>query len=156
MSRFSPALTDILTAAGWSEGRNAAELVTRWKQSQAVYAMSSGVESVLLEFGGIQGEHPAIAGASEVGYREGRPKQGFVIDPDVCKIDKAVFQAISQAAGESGVFPFGNMCSGSVSLVIGDSGAVYAFGAIPNCCLGKNIDEALDRIVLGETGIPLS
>ncbi len=156
MSRFSPALADTLIAAGWSEGRNAAELVAGWKKSQAVFAMSASVEGVLSEFGGIRGEHPAIAGASEVGYREGRPKQGFIIDPDVCTIDKAVFQALSQAAGESGVFPLGSMCAGNVSLVIGDSGAVYAFGAIPNCCLGKNIDEALNRIAVGEPGIALS
>ena len=156
MSRFSPALANALQSAGWSEGRSAAELVARWKQSQATFAMSSGVEKVLLEFGGVRGAHPAIAGTSEIGYRERQSEQDFVIDPDTCKIDKATFQSIAQAAGESGVFPFGSMCSGGVSLVIGDSGAIYAFGGHAHSCVGKNIEEALAKIVSGETGTPLA
>lgn len=142
MSRFSVQVENILTEAGWYPGRERADLVASWKATlmdSDGFEMFPSAERVLLEFGGLN--------VDQEGPGETCSVESFTLDPTLAAYEGDRFRELSSSINRR-LYPLGEASNGHRFLAISENDSIYLLMTDLNL-LGKNIDEALERLLRG-------
>jgi len=142
MSRFSVHVENILTEAGWYPGRQMADLVASWKVTLMAsdgFQMFPTAERVLLEFGGLSVTQQEPGEMCSV--------EPFTLDPTLAVYEGDRFHELSSSANTR-LYPLGEASNFHQFLAIGENDFIYLLMNDLNL-LGKNIDEALERLLRG-------
>jgi hypothetical protein len=147
--RFPDDVREVLTAAGWSSGRDASHQVNRWLHE--VYAADPGARQklplfpaafdALVEFGGLRLAPPGRAGVANAGFRvEVFPHGGRVIA-----------DAYAEFAADLGVpvFPFAWYEDGPSDLVVDSRGLVFLLHPTAEYLVAGSVDAAIVALVRG-------
>ena len=142
MSRFSVQVENILKQAGWYPGRQIGDLVASWKTTLVVsdgFEMFPSAERVLLEFGGLS--------VKQEGPGETCAVEPFTLDPTIAAYEGDRFRDFATLLNTR-LYPLGEASGGHLFLAVGENGHIYLLMNDVNL-LGKNIDEALERLLRG-------
>jgi SUKH-3 immunity protein len=142
MTKFSTQAEDTLRRAGWRPGRQVPDLVESWKGSLMLsdgFEMFESAEEVLLEFGGlsIDQKGPGVTCAREP----------FTFDPTLAAGEGDRFSDLSSLVNAR-LYPLGEAAGGNLFWTIGENRHVYLL-MNEISLLGKNIEEALERLITG-------
>jgi hypothetical protein len=142
MTRFSVQVEDILRRAGWYPGRQIPDVVASWKGSLMLsdgFEMCQSAEKVLIEFGGltIDQQGPGVTCAREP----------FKFDPTLAAYEGDRFSDLSTLI-KTKLYPLGETSGGHLFLAVGENEHIYLLMNDIRL-LGKNIDEALERLIMG-------
>ena len=142
MSRFSVQVLKILTEAGWYPGREIADLVASWKATLMAsdgFEMFPSAERVLLEFGGLS--------VGQEGSGQTCSVESFTLDPTIAAYEGDRFRELSSLVNTR-LYPLGEASNGHQFLAISENDSIYLL-MNDLTLLGKNIDEALERLLRG-------
>jgi hypothetical protein len=141
MARFSLQTEQVLRAAGWYHGRHVPERVASWKREVMLseFNMFQSAERVLLEFGGLN--------VDQRGLGETCAREPFEVDPTLAANEGDRFSELSPLVSTR-LYPLGEAFSGNYFWAIGQNDQLYILMDDIQL-LGKNIDEALENLILG-------
>ena len=141
MDRFSTETEQTLRRAGWYPGRHVPEVVSSLKDNETLsgFEMFPAAEEVLSEFGGLKVDQQ---GPGETGARE-----PFQFDPALAGYEEEFFSDFSRLVNTK-LYPLGEAANGHSYWAIGENGNVYLV-MFEIGLLGKNIEEALDNLIIG-------
>lgn len=138
----------LLKRAGWYPGRQVPGLVMKWTEQLSTdgFAVSRAAKGVLLEFGGLRIE--------QAGPGESAARASFSFDPSGSIGEKTYYADVERALGAA-LCPIGEVEDGTGALLIADDERtiVVLNGA---WIIGTSFQDALDSLVLGRLGIPVS
>ena len=141
--RFDSLFTETLIDSGWFSGRRVISLVNNWKdeleKSDSLY-MFPKAEEVLLEFGGLKFNPQNLKGKYFSHLIE--------TNPSLCACEGDRFDYFSEYLGMK-IYPLGEQhFAGRFFLGISEDGRVFEI--MQNLLfVGKDIDEALNNLILG-------
>ena len=142
MARFSAQAEETLRGAGWRPGRQVPDVVALWKERLMLsdgFEMFESAEEVLLEFGGLcidqQGAGVTCAG------------EPFNFDPSLAAGEGDRFSDLSSLVNTR-LYPLGEAAGGHLFWAIGENCHVYLL-MNDISFIGRNIDEALERLLIG-------
>lgn len=142
LSRFDTKVKQVLLKAGWFDGREVSELVSKWekilKKSDS-WEIFPKAKEALQEFGGLEfiqrGEGINVA------------RESFNFNPLYAKGERWVFE-INEKELDIELYPLGEASDGYYYLGMDKKGKVYVVG--DNIKLvGNNIDIAVENLILG-------
>lgn len=141
MARFSLQTEQVLRGAGWYPGRHVPDMVTLWKSEAmlAEFHMFQSAERVLLEFGGLTVDQ------SDLG--ETCAREPFQVDPTLAAYEGDRFSEFSPLVSTQ-LYPLGEAFNASYYWAIGEDDQLYILWDDIHL-LGKNIDEALENLIIG-------
>ena len=141
MARFSLQSEQVLRGAGWFPGRQVAAMVASWKREVTLsdVNMFPSAESVLFEFGGLK--------VDQRGLGETCAREPFEVDPTLAAYEGDRFSEFSPLVSTN-LYPLGEAFSGNYFWAIGEDDHVYILMDDIQL-LGKNIDEALENLIVG-------
>lgn len=142
MARFSLQTEQVLRGAGWYPGRQVPEMVTSWEGEAMLseFQMFPAAKRVLLEFGGLFVDQ---SGSGETCARE-----PFDIDPTRAGYEGERFSELSRLV-DTKFYPLGEAFGGTCYWAISEYDQLYILMDDILFLLGKNIDEALENLILG-------
>ncbi|MBK9156422.1 MAG: SUKH-3 domain-containing protein [Chloracidobacterium sp.] len=141
--RFPPEVTEILTKCGWFEGRKVGdENIEFWRNERLIsdgVDMPRAAKAVLKEFGGL----------TIISDGRGVDCARLSMEFDPSSGDGGQFlKNYVDSAGVKEFYPLGAYGDGDGTFLIEPGGAVYADFQLDSP-IGKNIDEALVKLLLG-------
>lgn len=142
MTRFGIKAEETLRRAGWYPEREVPDLIASWKPSLLLsdgFEMFESAEKVLLEFGGLSVDQE---GAGETIARE-----SFTLDPALAASEGDRFSDLSSRVNTR-LYPLGEAFGGHSFLAVGENSHIYLLMNDIKL-LGKSIDEALERLIIG-------
>jgi hypothetical protein len=147
MGRFSARTENTLQRAGWYPGRQVPDKLAYWKSNETLsrFEMFPAAERILLEFGGLK--------VDQEGPGETCAREPFVVEPTFAAYEYDLFGYYSNLV-KTTLYPLGEVNSGYYFWAIGEDNHVYILMDDIQL-LGKDIDEALENLILGRkaTGI---
>ena len=147
MGRFSIETEVALRDAGWYPERRVPELVARWKANEmlAEFTMFKAAETILQEFGGLS--------IDQDGSGETCAREPFVVDPMLAAYEGDRFSDFVPLVN-TGLYPLGEAASRHYFWAVGENEHVYL---VMNDIqwLGKNIEEALENLIIGRKPKPI-
>lgn len=142
MARFRNSVELTLRDAGWFPGRNVRSLAGEWKRELAGsdgFEMFAEAERVLSEFGGLT-VHQDAPGAN-------CSREPFQLLPTLAIHEADRFGEFSEYL-KMDLYPLGEASGGHYFLALGENGQVFLLMQDIRL-LGENIEEALERLILG-------
>lgn len=148
MIRFQKNVAEVLSAAGWYEGRNIVDLVNKWAKTldrPGGFQIFPAAEIALREFGGLR------INPSGPGLDHG--PSPLIIDASLAVAEEELFQSWSETL-HTKLYPLGEAGPVAEFLAIDEHGRVLllSFDAL---LVGQTIEEALDHLIRGINFEPL-
>jgi SUKH-3 immunity protein of toxin-antitoxin system len=140
--RFREPVRDVLERAGWFPGRNIKGEVTSWNRelkSSDGFQMFPAAEVALTEFGGLAVNQSA-SGISCA-------REPFTLIPILAVGEGDRFRHFSTYLNKD-LYPLGEASGGHGFMAMAHTGEVYLL-ALEILLLGRDIDEALEHLILG-------
>ena len=141
MERFSKPVELALRDAGWFPGRNLRHQMWDWTRALSSDGFESfpEAERVLSEFGGLN-VHQDAAGVNCA-------REPFRLEPTLAAGESDRFGEFAEFL-KTTLYPLGEASGGHYFLAIGESGQVFLLMEDLRL-LGQNIEEALEKLILG-------
>jgi len=141
--QFSDELISILERSGWSSMRKVRtnQYVSDWKRDG--YKVFQQALDFSASFGEIRLAHPAYAGSAfDESY----------FDPSAAtrRLDRAWVIEDYEGLAMEQLIPVGQGYSGHLNYLIGDRGGFYGGYDDYFCRIGKTVEEAIEKILLGK------
>ena len=141
MFEFSKESKLCLKSGGWSDGRKSDISGDLLALKEEGYLLLEGVEEIFSSLGGL----------NIIFFHSKKSEEdSFRIDAvaAIAGIFKDTVQLYEEVSGEI-MIPIGNVFSGHMTLMLGQSGAVYAGFDETFILIGKSFSEAIDNICKG-------
>lgn len=142
MERLTESVEEVLRSFGWFPGRIVSHLVAKWREQLEItdkLEMFAAAERTLSEFGGLI--------VNQEGPGKTCTRESFRLIPTLALHEGDRFAEFSDYL-KMKLYPLGDACGGLGFLAIGESGEVFLLMQDIQL-LGKNIDEALEHLILG-------
>ena len=142
MSRFSAQAEETLRQAGWHPGRQVPELVASWKVTLMAsdgFVLFPTAERILLEFGGLSINQRARGKTCA--------REPFTFDPALAMFEVDRFIYYSELLNTR-FYPLGEAAGRHYFWAVGENDHIYLLMDDLRL-LGKNIEEALESLLIG-------
>ena len=147
MSRFTPAVEEVLRAAGWSPGRELPDSrLQAWSdQLGGGFTMFDTAAAALREFGGLD--------VDQSGPGRDRAREPFEIDPYLAVGEEDRFRLYTDEYGMA-LYPLGEAAGSHYFLAIDPTGRTYLVMDDIQL-IAESFDEALESLIQGRGPLPL-
>ncbi|HET6948786.1 MAG TPA: SUKH-3 domain-containing protein [Acidimicrobiales bacterium] len=145
MTRFTPAVSEALEAAGWSPGRRLPdEQIRAWSDGLPGFAMFPAAEAALREFGGLA--------VDQHGPGIDRAREPFELDPLLAWGEEDRFELFADEYGVT-LFPLGEAAGSHYFLAVDPGGRTFLVMDDIQL-IAESFDDALESLILGKGRLP--